>query len=177
MAQTLSFSSSGRHSSMRIFISRSELRGGSWLLPTRRWLARGLRPGIVSEIHLAFLHPPNSQGVSGKGRACHGKRVLHCGSPGPGQLRFERWSPSGSSCSKGNYLISPRKVFRKAQSPSNPSAFRKSHNTAASRGTVGPSASNWKFRGHKADTQVEMRYMKHPAVLTSVSLNFFLRFI
>src|SRR5229473_1190962 len=127
MAPTLSFSSSGRHSSMRIFISRSGPTGEFWLLPTRQWLARGLRPGIASEIHLAFLHPPNSQAGSGKGRVCHGKRVLRCGCRDLGQLRFERWSPSGSSWSKVNYLISPEKVFRKAQSPSKPSAFRKSH--------------------------------------------------
>src|SRR6266699_5784226 len=113
MAPTLSYSTSGRHSSMRIFISRSGPKGGSWLLPTRRWLARGLRPGIASEIHLGFLHPPNSQAGSGKGRVCHEKRVLRCGCRDLGQLRFERWSPSGSSWSKVNYLISPEKVFRK----------------------------------------------------------------
>src|SRR5260370_37994130 len=118
MAPTLSFSSSGRHSSMRIFISRSGPTGEFWLLPTRRWLARGLRPGIASEIHPAFLRPPNSQAGSGEGRVCHGKRVLRCGCPDLGQLRFERWSPSASSWLKVNYLISPGKVFRKAQSPS-----------------------------------------------------------
>jgi len=31
------------------------------------------------------------------------------------------------------------------------------------KGRLGPSANNWKFRGHKADTQVEKRYLGHPA--------------
>src|SRR5260370_28901788 len=88
MAATLSFSSSGRHSSIRIFISQSEPKGEFWLLLTPRRLARGLRPGIVSEIHLAVLPPPNSQARFEMGRACHGKQVLHCGSPVVGQLRF-----------------------------------------------------------------------------------------
>jgi hypothetical protein len=30
------------------------------------------------------------------------------------------------------------------------------------KGRFGPSANNWKFRGHKADTQVEKRYLGHP---------------
>jgi len=31
------------------------------------------------------------------------------------------------------------------------------------KGRFGPSANSWKFRGHKADTQVEKRYLGHPA--------------
>jgi hypothetical protein len=30
-------------------------------------------------------------------------------------------------------------------------------------GRFGSSANNWKFRDHKADTQVEKRYLRHPA--------------
>src|SRR5258708_17311894 len=90
--------------------AQSEPKGEFWLLLTPRWLARGLRPGIVSEIHLAFLPPPNSQARFGRGRACHGKRVLHCGSPGLGQLRCLRqltlWHPYESP----DYLITLPRV-------------------------------------------------------------------
>src|SRR5713101_926854 len=110
IAATLSFSSSGRHSSIRIFISQSGPKGEFWLLLTRRWLARGLRPGIVSEIHLAFLPPPNSQARFGRGRACHGKRVLHCGSPGLGQLRCLRQLTLWHPCEYTDYLITLPRV-------------------------------------------------------------------
>ncbi len=36
------------------------------------------------------------------------------------------------------------------------------------RGRFGPSANNWKFLGHKADTQAEKRYLGHPAVVMAV---------
>jgi hypothetical protein len=31
-------------------------------------------------------------------------------------------------------------------------------------GRLGPSGNNWKFRGHKADTQVEKRCLGHPSL-------------
>src|SRR5260370_40066816 len=100
----------GKNKGKTLFISQSEPKGELWLLLTRRWLARGLRPGILSEIHLAFLPPPNSQARFGSGRACHGKRVLHCGSPGLGQLRCLRQLTLWHPCESSDYLITLPRV-------------------------------------------------------------------